>query len=245
MDYTERRARLVVLLYDGRAAVHALVNGLSPDEQAAVGTLAHWSAKDVVAHITSWWAHQVERLATIASGGEPIFYSDQERDALNAQTFEQQRERSWADVLTEEARIFPRLVGQVERVGEADLTHPQRFAGLPGIPLWRYVILSVYTHPVLHVSEYYLDHGDLSRAMAWQQAAATALGVFTDVPAVAASPHYNLAGLYAKAGDLERAMAELSEACARNPAFIAVARDDPDLAPLHDLPAYQALLTTG
>jgi hypothetical protein len=245
MDYAERRARLVVLLYDGRAAVYALVNGLTPNERVDVGTLAHWSAKDVVAHITSWWARQVERLTTIIGGGEPIFYAVAEQDQLNAETFTQQRDRPWADVLNEETRIFPQLVARVERVAQSEdvLTEPQRFPRLQGIPLWRHVIQSGYTHPVLHVSEYYLDHGDRSRAIHWQQEAATALGVFTDVPAVAASPHYNLAGLYAQSGELERAMVELRDACTRNAAFLAVAHDDADLVPLHALPAYQALLT--
>ena len=79
-------------------------------------------------------------------------------------------------------------------------------------------------------------------AIALRQAVAAALDTFPEFPEMASAPHYNLACSYALTGQPEQALTELRWALALNPALIAHAREDADLASLREMAEYQALI---
>ena len=100
----------------------ALFDGLSEDEQSVVGEPDQWSPKDVIAHSAGWKARLAENLAAAAGGGTPVRLDDTE--AVNAREFEENRDRSWSEVLEKAAEACRQLAEQVEARSEGELRGP-------------------------------------------------------------------------------------------------------------------------
>jgi tetratricopeptide (TPR) repeat protein len=238
MKVTELRARIVGYIHTGHNVQEAFVATLTEDERQAEGTRERWSAKDVVAHVTSWKSRRLLSLDAIARGEEvPVF----DMDGTNAQTWEEQHRRSWEDVLAEEVRVVPALIAHVERLSADDLTERDRFT-LPSQPLAGLLVRNAYTHPLAHITEHARQRGQMERAIELQTEGARALSAMADYPELEGAARYNLACCYALASQPERAIPELRRALALNPALVQNAREDADLASLRAMPDYQALV---
>lgn len=91
---------LLARIRKDRAGFAQLWDGLS-DEQMTQrpGPQEDWSVKDLIAHITWWEKHMVERVMKL------LFKKDTSRstdfDAINAKVFAENKDRSLEDVLTE------------------------------------------------------------------------------------------------------------------------------------------------
>jgi tetratricopeptide (TPR) repeat protein len=238
METADLTARLVALLREGSAIQQAYVAGLSAAEREAMGTPQHWSAKDLVAHLTGWKARRLQQLDAVLRGeAAPVFALDE----TNAQAWEGQQRRSWDDILAEEARLAPVLAGRIARMSVADLTMMDRYP-LPLQPAALQLARPGYAHVIGHLAEHYIKGGAMEQAIALRQAAAAALDAFPEFPELASAPHYNLACCYALTGQPEQALTELRRALALNPALTAYARDDVDLVALREMAEYQALV---
>ncbi|HEU0028410.1 MAG TPA: DinB family protein [Ktedonobacterales bacterium] len=238
METADLKARLVALLHEGSDLQRAFVAVLSAGERDATGTPERWSAKDLVAHLTSWKARRLRQLDAVLGGEEPPRF---DLDETNAQTWDEQQRRAWDDILADEARVAQEMAARVERMSVADLTAMDRYP-LPLQPAALQLVRPGYTHIVGHLAEHYIERGEMERAIALRQAAAVALDAFPEFPAMASAPRYNLACSYAVTGQQELAIAELGRVLALNPALIEYARSDADLASLRGSAEYQALI---
>lgn len=238
METADLKARLVALLHEGSEIQQAYVAVLPAAERDAIGTPERWSAKDLVAHLTSWKARRLRQLDAVLRGEEAPHF---DLDETNARAWDEQQRRSWDDILAEEARVAPAMAGCIERMSVADLTAMDRYP-LPLQPAALLLARPGYTHIVGHLAEHYIARGEMERAITLRQAAATALDAFPEFPVMASAPHYNLACSYAVTGQPELAITELGRALALNPALIEYAREDDDLASLRGTAEYQALV---
>src|SRR5690242_4984261 len=93
------REQLIELLHHNFADELALVARLSEAEREATGTASHWSAKDMLAHVSAWKQRVANMLSLAARGEQPPAYDKEE--ALNAETFECFRLMLWAEVLAD------------------------------------------------------------------------------------------------------------------------------------------------
>lgn len=239
METTDLKARLMTLLREGSRIQQAYVAGLSAAEREATGAPEHWSAKDLVAHLTSWKARRLLQLDAVTRGeAAPVF----DLNETNARAWDEQQRRTWDDILAEEARVTSALAARIERMPVADLTAMDRYP-LPMQPAALLIARPGYTHVVGHLAEHFIERGEMQRAIALRQSAAVALDAFPEFPEIASAPHYNLACGYALTGQPEQALTELRRALALNPALIAYAREDADLASLRETEEYQALIS--
>ena len=239
MENADLKSRLLALLREGNDIQQAFVAVLSAEERDAIGTPDRWSAKDLVAHLTSWKARRLLQLDAAIQGKEPPVF---DMDETNSRAWDEQQRRSWDDILAEEARVVPALADRIERMSVSDLTALGRYP-LPLQPAAMLVARPGYTHVVGHLAEHYIERGEMERAIALRQAAAAALDAFPEFPEMASAPHYNLACSYALTSQPEQALTELRWALALNPALMAHAREDADLASLREGAAFQALIT--
>ncbi len=238
METADLATRLVALLRAGNAIQQAYVAGLSTAEREMTGTPEHWSAKDLVAHLTGWKARRLLQLDAVLRGAPaPEF----DLDETNARAWDEQRHRSWEDILAEEARIAPALVGRIEGMSASDLAAMDRYP-LPLQPAALQLVRPGYTHIIGHLAEHYIERGAMERALSLRQAAAAALDAFPEFPDMASAAHYKLACCYALTGQPEQALTELRRALALNPALAAEAHQDAELASLRATPEYQALV---
>lgn len=229
------KAQLIDLLKAGRVFEQQWLAELSDADRAADGLADKWAVKDVFAHLFYWRGHTVQRLAAALSGETPIAADDFER--LNRENFEVQRQRSWAELVAEEARIYQELVALIGKISEEDLTTPDRFAWQRG-SLARSVLGNGYEHPLLHVAQAYAEAGQQLRANQIQEEAAAQLMRFPEMQSAA---HYNLACFYALNGQPQKALNKLREALQTNPALRDWSRQDADLNSLHGDSEYEAL----
>ncbi|MGE5334443.1 MAG: TPR end-of-group domain-containing protein [Nitrososphaerota archaeon] len=238
MQTSDLKARLKALLRAGSAIQQAYVAGLTSGEREAKGTPEHWSAKDLVTHLTGWKSRRLLQLDAILRGERaPEF----DLDETNARAWEEEQRRSWDDILAEEARVAPELAARIERMPESDLTALGRYP-LPLQPAALQLARPGYTHVIGHLAEHYVARGEMEQAIALRLTAAGALDAFPEFPEMASAPHYNLACCYALTGQPEQALTELRRALALHPALTAYAREDADLASLRAMAEYQAII---
>ena len=138
----------------GYARLNDLLNGLNAKFLSASGVNGAWSIKDTLAHIS---AHEERMLAWMTRrlrGEIPLEYQpyampDPALDALNAEIYLQNRERSWEDVLTGWQEVHAKTVAFVESTGE-ELFDGEKYRLLEGEPLWLAVTANTCDHYVEH-----------------------------------------------------------------------------------------------
>lgn len=230
---------LAELLDRTRSAEEVLVTGLSPEEQNVKGTFDRWSAKDLIAHLTAWHQNLVEMLEVILRGETPPPRPNV--DEANARTFEINAARSWEQALAGASAAFGRIGGLLPQLSDQDLLEPGRYAWRKGQPLAPTVVLRLYWHPMLHLSEFYIQRGDRASAEAVRADLLRAADELAWVPALRGQTLYMVAGCSAALGDHAEALAALRESLSLAPYLIQWSQQDPSLASLRDTPEYAAL----
>jgi tetratricopeptide (TPR) repeat protein len=243
MDHTSLKAKLLDLAQRCSADELAFVAALSEAERHAIGTPERWSAKDLIAHVAAWKQRAALMLAMARRGEVPPAFDDE--DEFNARTFEENCQRAWDDVLTAAKRAVVELIAQVEPLTEADLVDPQRFPWRNGNPLWWPISIRGYGHPQMHLAQYHVEHGNLTRAIEIREALLPVRLSLDDLPSTRGKALYNLAGFYATIGYPEKALALLREALRFDATLFELSKHDADFTNLHDAPDYQALEQNG
>jgi uncharacterized damage-inducible protein DinB len=123
-------------------------------QQAGVGGGA-WSVRDVLAHITWYEREMLGVLQQRALAGSDLWNLPQ--DERNRIIYEQNKDRSLADVWAESTRVHAELYALLEGLSEADLTQAASFQGMP--PTWVPAeVLAGNTY------EHYRAHAEVIRA---------------------------------------------------------------------------------
>ena len=103
---------------------------------------------------------------------------------------------------------------------------------LRGRQLWLQIVVRGFWHPLGHVGEYYLEHGQSDRALALH-AHAVATARYLDAPPQACGMAvYSLACIEARLGLLDESAANVRSAVALNADLREKAASDPDLIAL-------------
>lgn len=239
MSETSRKSKVIGLLEEARAEEHVFWERLSEAERAAEGTPDHWSARDVMAHITVWKDRLAARLEAAAQGLEPERSDDFEE--ANREIFEANRKRSWEDLLEYEEQVFTRLVASVGALTEEALNDPQRFDWTDGRPLWWGASFNGYFHPLDHLSKLHLEWGQIDLAQRLQERIAKAMGTLDASQSWQGTTLYNRACFYSLSDQPGPALEKLRRAFKLNPDLVAWSKEDSDLDPLRELPEFQAL----
>lgn len=104
------------------------------------------------------------------------------------------------------------------------------------------VLRNSYTHPRLHMSEYWKENGELDRAGRIWEEAVDELGPAGAPPRFLALARYNLACIEVHRGRHDVAIGLLQEALPDSEILSANAPKDPDLEPLRGDPRFQELI---
>lgn len=103
------------------------------------------------------------------------------------------------------------------------------------------VLRNSYTHPRVHIAEYWTENGHLDRAAhLWTDAMAD-LQAADVSPRFLALARYNLACVKTRQGELDEAMDLLEQALPASDILRAAAPKDDDLEPLRERPRFQEL----
>jgi tetratricopeptide (TPR) repeat protein len=233
------KENLLELVQDAHQEELVFISRLSDAERAVVGTAQAWSAKDLVGHVITWLDRMVDNFHT-AARGEPLpDYG--EIDSANAGIFAENAAKSWDDLRQMIDHVCTRVTDYVQAASEADLVDPERSVLKNNRPLWQNIAGNAVTHALLHLGQYYADHGQAAYATPMQERITQRLMTLEDTPKWHANATYNLACYYALAGQKAPAITKLGEALKLDPGLTEWSTQDADLASIRDEAGYKAL----
>ncbi len=232
-----------------RTAIAGLV-GLAASEEALLleaaaataeeGSAAQWAAAPLVAHNTEFKAQQVERLQAVATGTTPPGFA--EIDHRSEEVYAGYCEAPLADVGEAHRRTTAALLDGLDAVSDEDLLDPLRHPWLNGRQLGLQVIVRGFWHPMGHVGEYLLTHGEGARALRLHRRAAVTAAFLRAPFHAQGMALYNLACCQARLGLEAEAVSSLGEAIAHNGDLAAKLKSDADLEGLRRSGALEPLL---
>jgi len=225
--YKPLKLLLIDLINAAQATQHTLITALNDSDRTTIGTPFHWSARDHVAHITFWKRHLSLTLAALAHSESPPSKGDTQ--TVNAQVFEEQRERSWEEILLDAEQVHTELLANLALFTEEDLARSDWFSPkdgddggfAEGQPLWSPILSQCFWHPLEHFTQFYLARNDLQRATQLQEAWIDNVRQPDVPPVIHSIGLYTLALFYATTQQAASAQEALHQALALNP--------DPDI----------------
>ncbi len=237
------KSKLIELIEQASEEEQALFARLSEDERSVRGEPDRWSAKDTIAHLAAWKTRLAENLGAATRGKTPV--RDEDYEAVNAKVFEENRDRSWSEILVEAAKASRQLVEHVEKTSEAELRGTETLPWQGERPLWRVIVGTGTIHPLaMHLGPLLVERGEKEYATQLQEAAAKLLSELDESQSWQGTVRYNLACHYALAGETETAIEKLREALELNPELTEWSKEDADLASIREEPGYKALYTS-
>ncbi len=233
------KKKLTELLEKGSQAEKNFIAGLAEAERDADSTIEKWTAKDIIAHNSHWRKHHAENLLAALAGKTPAPTDD--IDHANADIYYQYREEPWEVIETLAGSSCERMKEALTGLGDEGLQRVGFFPWHEGRPLWRFVVGNVYTHPILHLSDWHIKKGDAVRAAEMYREMTGLLSDLDDSPDWQGTIRYNLACSFSLLGQREKAISELREALKMNPALTEWSKQDPDFESIRSEPGYKAL----
>ncbi len=198
-----------------------------------------WSAKDTIVHFAAWRLVFTQSLEIPAVPLDD--YGPDETDQVNQVIYSSAKDLTWLQAEAVLHHAQQRMLDALERLDEAALIDPQRYAWQRGQPLWRRILGSVILHPAIHYSLVYRWLGKRDESLRAQERLLHAMQAVSDSPEWLGVGRYNLACTYAQDGEKGRALALLAEALRLRPDLAEWSKQDPDFASLRDDPDYLAL----
>ncbi len=233
------KARVLELLERGYSAEAALVAGLPDEERSNPGTWGRWSVRDTVAHNAAWKAHIADGLAAVSEGREPTSTDDYEHH--NEVIFGEYHSKPWSEIEAFAEQAHRSLVRQVGLLNDEELDSLELLPWRGDRPLWRVALGTGFNHPLIHISDYYKQRGDIEQAAEVISELATAVVDLDDSPDWQGLVKYNLACRHSLLGEKGPAIDRLRQALDLNRGLLDWSKEDPDLEAIRGEPACRAL----
>ena len=232
------KSSLVSLIDYSRTVEADFLRELTEPEVEATGAPDQWSAKDLVAHVTTWRERGTEELLAVRAGVVPPDL--QEFDGVNRAIYFENRDQTWKALRGRGEAAWQAFTSAIAELPDdllttayADLTQTR--------PVWRRITVEAGTHPTLHFSEYAMRHGRGHSARRWMEGLTPRLLAVDSSPEWHGVVHYNLACHLALSGQSEAALESLATSLDLNPSLREWSTQDPDLASLHQDPHFADL----
>ena len=231
------RQRLLVTIKASREREHELMAMCDDSPPPEPGV---WTVKDHLAHLAAWRSYAAGVLDAVRTGAAEAAPDLGETDPANARIYAAYRDTS-ADEVKSEARLsYDTLEAAIVACSDEDLLQPHPRS--PGAFLWQVVPGNGHYHLGQHLMFWHLEQGDEEAAeVAQQWVYDLDRAEFPDSKSVAAAT-YNLACFYARVGRADEALFRLEHAFEMDPELKKIARTDPDLDPIRNLPQLIALI---
>jgi hypothetical protein len=229
--------KLTELLEKGYQAEREFIASLSDEERNANGTFEQWTAKDNVAHNSYWRKRQADDVMDVLAGGS-LQVDD---DEINERVYSRYKDQSWEEIDTLVETGLKRMGAALTALSEEDLKSDKFYPWEQGKPLWRELVENIYTHIIIHLSEWYIKKGNTARAAEMYREMTAQLATLDDSPDWQGTIRYNNACSFSLLGDKETAISELREALKLNPGLTEWSQQDPDFEPIRDEAGYKAL----
>ena len=234
--------KLLILLKTAHEEERTLYARLDENERSTDSNLEQWSAKDALEHITSWKEYMVSNITATLRHENPEASVDLDR--INATIFEENKNKSWDDILTNLERVYRSSVECARAIPHEKMIDSNTLPWQDGRPFWRIIAGNGYLHPVTHLADYYFNRGDSSIAIKLHEQAADLTADLSNSPDWLGVVKYNLACCYALSGQHKRAIIELGESLKLNSDLKEWSKEDPDFASIRRYGEYKSLYSS-
>lgn len=226
------------LLQKGYQAEREFIATLSDEDRNADGTFEYWTAKDSIAHNSYWRKRHAEDMLAVLAG-EPLTHT--EDDEANAGVYSQYKDQSWDEIQMLAETGLERMGEAITALSEVDLQRSDFYPWEQGRPLWREIVGNIYTHPILHLSDWHIKRGNTTRAAEIYQEMTGQLTSLDNSPDWQGTIRYNNACSFSLLGDKQKAIDELRAALKLNPGLTEWSQQDPDFEPIRNEAGYKTL----
>ena len=198
-----------------------------------------WTTKDVVAHMLSWRQVAIGEINAVLTGSEvPDVSTDDDRE--NEKFYARTHHMPARSILDAAAKSWADLAAAVEACTEDDLEGPR--PRYPNQKLLQAATGNTYYHVAEHIGYWYSDQGNEAEA---EKAALWGYDLVTMVmpdDRTRGAAEYNLACLYAKRGEVAKAMSHLERGFELRPDLKDWSTSDTDLDSIRSNPEFVKLL---
>ncbi len=150
------KTELLDSMQSERARLDNIIDTLGESEMVRPTLEGDRSIKDELAHITGWEQRFLNLSRAVARGEKPDWPegggTQELTDETNEREFEANRDRALDDVVADSRRSYDEMRKFVERIGDDDLTNPDRWPWTRGHPLIEFVRSNT--------DEHYREHAD-------------------------------------------------------------------------------------
>lgn len=235
--------RLLDVLRFAHQQEMAFIDRLTDEQRAASGAADNWTAKDHIAHLSTWKTRLLDRLEA-AVRGERLPADERSDDEINAEIYAAHRDKSWDEVRQMAEDAYRRVTEYVRAAPEHHLTAAEFSVHEDDRAPWQALVAEYVSHAMVHLWDYHFHHGEPARAVTLQEATTAQMRELDD-PRAAGTAMYNLACVYARTGRTQDAIRALEEGLRLRPDLIEWSKEDSDLDPLRGEPSFQALYRAG
>lgn len=230
--------RILQILEKSRAMELEFIASLTDGERAYEGTFEKWSAKDTIAHANYWEDVRAMRAVAWSEGVQldPVPQFEQ----ANAECYAQYEKHTWTEIEAFTKQAHEKMVAAVQGLSQEVLEGPSEES--EGRKMWETLVGAAFSHKLMHYTDFYHERGQhevVSRLWAEWVDLVSPLDEGADWQG---GVNYNAACSLALAGDEQGALDKLRVGLDLRPNLRGWSRRDSDLALLHDLPEYKALI---
>ncbi|MHA1907257.1 MAG: DinB family protein [Candidatus Thorarchaeota archaeon] len=125
----ETKSEMIAILQSEREELDDALNSLTPDQMKTELIQGEWTAKDIVAHITTWEHHGIGWIRSLAKGEKPLMPVPdtpmgevrENMKVLNAEYTKNNQALPLQLVLDESRQAYEALLEEIENLTEEDL----------------------------------------------------------------------------------------------------------------------------
>jgi len=145
------KSELLTWLQEEYQQWQALLDQIGPERMEQPGVAAHWSIKDIIAHLTGWNRHLVARLQAAQQGHPqpppPWPAHLQDEDEINTWIYETNRERPVREILDETHQLFQQLLTVIKSLpDEVQIDHIEQKFHLVWVGDERFLVGEFFDH---------------------------------------------------------------------------------------------------
>jgi len=121
----------------------------------------NWNARDTIGHINGWLKYSEDLVERIKLNKSIENVSHNEIEIVNKNIYEQYKNKSFETTLNEFKLLLVKYNDILDLYNNDDLKSNNFPTGF-SFEMWKYMVLDLGTHPIMHLLYYYLKNNDFN-----------------------------------------------------------------------------------
>jgi hypothetical protein len=155
------RDKLIQVAEYVNAEEETLIGNSNEKQKNINSDYGDWNFKDTIAHISEWRLIASKKLEAIRRNDYVSFHED--LDSINRTNYKKHINDTIEYIKSFSKMSYETLIKRIEVFDNSELQKQGQLVGF-NVPLWRYIIVDSFLHPIAHIVFYYLKIHDFIKA---------------------------------------------------------------------------------